>query len=63
MEYKRMALLSWQEFIKINKFAKKIGVSPQAVSNYIKYGTKSMSDEKINQLYNLILETMRNNFA
>ena len=63
MEYKRMALLSWSEFVKITKFAKLIGVTPQAVSSYVKYGTKTMSDEKIEELYNTIKEYLRANFA
>lgn len=63
MEYQRMQMLSWSEFVKISKFAKQIGIKPSAVSNYLKYGTKSMSEEKINELYNLILDYMRENFA
>ena len=63
MEYQRMQMLSWSEFIKISKFARQIGIAPSAVSNYLKYGTKSMSDEKIDELYNLILDYMRANFA
>lgn len=58
-----MALLSWSEFIKITKFGRLIGVSPQAISSYIKYGTKTLSDEKIDELYNTVKEYMRANFA
>lgn len=63
MDYVRSQLLSWSEFIKITKFAKELGVSKVAISNYLKYGTKSLSDEKIMQLYNLVLQTMKRYFA
>lgn len=63
MEYQRMQMLSWSEFIKISKFARQIGIAPSAVSNYLNYGTRTMSDEKIDELYNLILDYMRQHFA
>lgn len=63
MDALRCDLIAWSEFIKVTKFAKDIGVSKVAISNYIKHGTKSMSDDKIKQLHELILNTMRENFA
>lgn len=59
----RCDLIVWSEFIKITKFADKIGVSRQAISSYIKYGTKSLSDQKIIELHDLIKRTMQENFA
>lgn len=63
MDYVRSQLLSWSEFIKITKFHKQLGVSKVAISNYLKYGTKSLSDQKILELYNLVLDYMKKNFA
>lgn len=63
MEFERQALLMWSEFVKITKFGKRIGVSAVAISNYLKYGTKSISDKKIKELYNEVLNYMRENFA
>lgn len=63
MDSLRCDLIEWSEFIKVTKFAEKIGVSKVAVSNYIKHGTKSISDLKIQELHDLILSYMRNNFA
>ncbi len=63
MESLRCDLILWSEFVKVTKFAKMIGVSPVAVSNYIKHGTKSLSDDKIIELHNLILDHMRQYFA
>lgn len=59
----RCDLITWSEFVKVTKFAEQIGVSKVAVSNYIKHGTKSLSDEKIEELHSLIKEWIRNNFA
>lgn len=63
MDYVRSQLLSWSEFIKITKFHKQLHVSKVAISNYLKYGTKSLSDQKILELYNLVLDYMKKNFA
>lgn len=63
MEYQRLALLQWSEFVKISKFAKQIGVTPQAVSSWLKYGTSSLSEKKKAELYYTILDYMRANFA
>lgn len=63
MEYMRAAILSWSEFIKVSKFARLIGVSPQSVSNWLKYGASSLSDDKKKELYYSILNYMRDNFA
>lgn len=63
MEYQRLALLQWSEFVKISKFAKQIGVTPQAVSSWLKYGTSSLSEKKKAELYNKVLDYMRANFA
>lgn len=58
-----MAILSWSEVIKISKFCRLVGVSPKAVSSWLKYGTPSLSDDKKKDLYNAILDYMRENFA
>lgn len=63
MDSLRCDLIVWSEFIKVTKFAEQIGVSKVAISNYIKHGTKSLSDEKILELHDLIKDTMRKNFA
>lgn len=63
MELERMALIQWSDFIKISKFARKIGVSPQAVSAWLKYGQPTLTYEKKKLLYETVLEYMRNNFA
>lgn len=63
MESLRCDLIVWSEFIKISKFADKVGVTKQAISSYIKYGTKSMSDSKILELHELIKETIKHHFA
>lgn len=63
MDHLRCDLIVWSEFIKVTKFAEQIGVSKVAVSNYIKHGTKSLSDEKIQELHDLIKTTMKENFA
>lgn len=63
MDSLRCDLIVWSEFIKVTKFAKEIGVSKVAISNYIKHGTKSMSDEKIQLLHDTILKTIKDNFA
>lgn len=59
----RNDLIAWSEFIKVTKFAKDIGVSKVAISNFIKHGTKTMSDDKIIELHKLISDTMRYYFA
>lgn len=56
-------LIVWSEFVKVTKFAVQIGVSKQAISSYIKYGTKSMSDDKIKELHTTIKQTMKEHFA
>lgn len=63
MTLERMSILSRSEFVKISKFAKIIGVSPQAVNSWLKYGTPSITIEKQKQLYYTILDYMRKNFA
>lgn len=63
MDHLRCDLIVWSEFIKVTKFAEKIGVSKVAISNYINHGTKSLSDEKIQELHELIKTTMKENFA
>lgn len=63
MDAFRNDLIIWSEFIKVTKFAKLIGVSPVAISNYIKHGTKSMNDDKIIELHTLIKDQMRKYFA
>ena len=63
MTLERMALLQWSEFIKLSKFAKIIGVSPQAVNSWLKYGTQSLNRQKQRLLYETILDYMKKNFA
>lgn len=63
MDSLRCDIIVWSEFIKVTKFAEQIGVSKVAISNIIKHGTKSLSDEKIQELHDLIKDTMRKNFA
>lgn len=63
MSLERLSILSWQEYLKISKFAKLIGVSPQAVNSWLKYGTHSLTEQKQKQLYNTILAYMRDNIA
>lgn len=63
MDSLRCDLICWSEFVKVTKFAKEIGVSKVAISNYIKHGTKSISDDKIVELHNAIQSWIRNNFA
>lgn len=58
-EYMRMQLLSWSEFIKINYFCKILGLKSSNVSNFIKYGDRSLSDDKVRELYETVLEAMR----
>lgn len=59
----RLALLSWSEVVKINKFSKDLGLNASNVSSFLKYGDRSLSDEKVELLYNTILDYMRRNFA
>lgn len=59
----RCDLILWSEYVKITNFAEELGVSKVAISNYIKHGTKSLSDEKIIQLHDLVLNRMRQYFA
>lgn len=63
MDSLRCDLILWSEFIKVTKFAEMIGVSKVAVSNYIKHGAKSLSDEKIVELHDKIRSYIRDNFA
>lgn len=63
MDSLRCDLIEWSEFIKVTKFADMIGVSKVAISNYVKHGAKSLSDEKIIELHDTILTYIRNNFA
>lgn len=58
-EYMRMQLLSWSEFIKINYFSKQLGLNSSNVSNFLKYGDRSISDEKVRELYDLVLDQLR----
>lgn len=58
-EYMRLQLLSWSEFVKINYFSKQLGLSPSNVSNFIRFGDRSLSDEKVKELYELILDHLR----
>lgn len=58
-EYMRMQLLSWSEFIKINYFSKQLGLNSSNVSNFLKYGDRSISDEKVRELYEMVLDQMR----
>lgn len=59
-EAMRLQLLAWSEFIKINKFSKMIGLNASNVSNFIRFNDRSLSDEKVKQLYDLILDYVRN---
>lgn len=59
MERMRLDILTWSEFVKVTKFARQIGVSPQAVSSWIKYGVSSLSEEKKIELYNTIKDYLR----
>lgn len=63
MDSLRCDLICWSEFVKVTKFAKEIGVSKVAISNYIRHGTKSISDEKIKELHSTIYTWIKNNFA
>ena len=63
MNHYRDDLIVWSEYVKVTKFARQLGVSKVAISNFIKHGTKTMSDDKIIELHNLISDTMRNYFA
>lgn len=58
-EYMRMQLLSWSEFIKINYFSKQLGLNSSNVSNFLKYGDRSISDQKVRELYEMVLDQMR----
>lgn len=58
-EYMRLQLVSWSEFVKINKFSKILGLNSSNVSNFLKYGDHSISDEKVEMLYNAVLDYMR----
>lgn len=58
-EYMRMQLLSWSEFVKINYFSKQLGLNSSNVSNFIKYGAHSLSDDNVRALYEAVLEAMR----
>lgn len=59
----RLQLLSWSEFVKINKFSKELGLNASNVSNFLRYNDRSLSDEKVELLYKTILDYMRRNFA
>lgn len=59
-EAMRLQLLAWSEFIKINKFSKMLGLNASNVSNFIRFNDRSLSDDKVKQLYNLILDYVRN---
>ena len=63
MTLERMALLQWSEFVKISKFAKLIGVSPQAANSWLKYGTQSLNKLKQRLLYETVRDYLKNNFA
>lgn len=56
----RLQLLAWSEFIKINKFSKMLGLNASNVSNFIRFNDRSLSDDKVKQLYDLILDYVRN---
>lgn len=56
----RLQLLAWSEYIKINKFSKMLGLNASNVSNFIRFNDRSLSDDKVKQLYNLILDYVRN---
>lgn len=55
----RLQLLAWSEFIKINKFSKMLGLNASNVSNFIRFNDRSLSDDKVKQLYDLILDYVR----
>lgn len=63
MEYKRLIILQWSEYVKVTKFSKLIGTSPQQISSWLKYGNPTLSEEKKNLLYYTILDYMKSNFA
>lgn len=63
MDSLRCDLILWSEFVKVTKFANQIGVSKVAISNYIKHGTKSLSDDKIVELHSTIQDWIKENFA
>lgn len=56
----RLQLLAWSEYIKINKFSKMLGLNASNVSNFIRFNDRSLSDDKVKQLYDLILDYVRN---
>ena len=56
----RLQLLSWSEFIKINKFSKMLGLKASNVSNFLLYNDRSLSDEKVKLLYEAVLDYLRN---
>lgn len=59
----RLELIQWSEFVKITKFGKEIGVSRSAISSFLKYGTKSLSDEKIVELHEAVKTWIAQNFV
>lgn len=59
-EAMRLQLLAWSEYIKINKFSKMLGLNASNVSNFIRFNDRSLSDDKVKQLYDLILDYVRN---
>ena len=62
-EFMRLQILSWSEFIKISKFSKMCGLNNSAVSNFIKYGSRNLSDKSVYLLYTTIRDHLRNYFA
>lgn len=59
-EAMRLQLLAWSEYIKINKFSKMLGLNASNVSNFIRFNDRSLSDDKVKKLYDLILDYVRN---
>ena len=58
-EYMRLQLLSWSEYIKINKFSKALGLNASNVSNFIRFNDRSLSDDKVRLLYEAIQDYLR----
>lgn len=50
------------KYLKLNKFCKELGIAPSNLSNTLKYGSRALSDEKLQELVDLI-KTYAKKFA
>lgn len=63
MEYMRYRMISWSKYLKLSKFANDLGIKSSALSIFMKYGTRSISEKQVKTLYNYVLDYMKSNFA